>query len=66
MRKAVVKNSRLKAVGGIRILGDALKIIEAGANRVGASGSVVMMEEFKRYEKGGRCRFLGKDVTTTL
>jgi deoxyribose-phosphate aldolase len=35
----------VKAAGGIRTLADALKMIEAGATRLGISGSVAIMRE---------------------
>jgi deoxyribose-phosphate aldolase len=34
----------VKAAGGIRTYEDARKMIEAGASRIGASGSVKIME----------------------
>jgi deoxyribose-phosphate aldolase len=34
----------VKASGGIRTLEDALKMLEAGANRIGASASVHIVE----------------------
>jgi deoxyribose-phosphate aldolase len=40
MRNTVRKDFGVKAAGGIRTLEDALKMIEAGANRVGTSSSV--------------------------
>jgi deoxyribose-phosphate aldolase len=45
MRKSVGQNLGVKAAGGIRTLDDALKMIEAGANRLGASASVAMMNQ---------------------
>jgi deoxyribose-phosphate aldolase len=45
MRKVIGKNMGIKASGGIRKKSDALKFIEAGADRIGASASVAMMEE---------------------
>ena len=40
MRKTVGKTMGVKAAGGIRTLEDALKMIEAGANRLGCSAGV--------------------------
>jgi deoxyribose-phosphate aldolase len=37
----------VKASGGIRTLADARKMLEAGANRIGASASVAIIEELK-------------------
>jgi deoxyribose-phosphate aldolase len=46
MRKVVGEDVGVKAAGGIRTLSDALKMIEAGANRLGTSGSVTIIQEF--------------------
>ena len=40
MRKAVGKTMGVKAAGGIRTLDDALKMLAAGANRLGCSAGV--------------------------
>jgi deoxyribose-phosphate aldolase len=45
MRKVVGENLGVKASGGIRTLSDALTMIEAGANRIGASSSVAIIKE---------------------
>jgi deoxyribose-phosphate aldolase len=45
MRKTVGKDFGVKAAGGVRTLEDAIKMIEAGANRLGTSGSVAIMEK---------------------
>ena len=47
MRKAVGKEFGVKAAGGIRTLEEALKMVEAGANRLGTSGSVAIIKELK-------------------
>ena len=39
------ENMGVKAAGGIRTLSDALKMIEAGANRLGTSGSVGIIKQ---------------------
>ena len=44
MRKTVGKTMGVKAAGGIRTLADALKMIEAGANRLGCSAGVEIVE----------------------
>jgi len=54
MRETVGKDFGVKAAGGIRTLEDALKMIEAGANRLGTSASVVIIQQFDQKEKGGR------------
>ena len=45
LRKTVGANVGVKAAGGIRTLADALKMIEAGANRLGTSGSVAIIKQ---------------------
>jgi deoxyribose-phosphate aldolase len=45
MRKTVGPQVGVKAAGGIRTYADVLKMIEAGANRIGASASVKIMQE---------------------
>jgi deoxyribose-phosphate aldolase len=47
MREIVGKKFGVKAAGGIRTLADASKMIEAGANRLGTSGSVPMIKELQ-------------------
>jgi deoxyribose-phosphate aldolase len=47
LRKTVAKNFGVKAAGGIRTLAEALAMIEAGADRLGTSGSVGIVNEFK-------------------
>lgn len=44
MRKTVGKTMGVKAAGGIRTLADALKMIEAGANRLGCSAGVEIVD----------------------
>lgn len=46
MRETVEKNFGVKVAGGIRTLEDALKMIEAGANRLGTSSSLGIMKTF--------------------
>lgn len=45
MRSTVGPNIGVKAAGGIRTAKDALAMIEAGANRIGASASVAIVKE---------------------
>jgi deoxyribose-phosphate aldolase len=47
IRNTVGKDFGVKAAGGIRTLEDALKMIEAGANRVGTSSSVAIIKELR-------------------
>jgi deoxyribose-phosphate aldolase len=51
MRKTVGKVMGVKAAGGIRTLDDAMKMIEAGANRLGCSAGVDIVEAFADFEK---------------
>ena len=44
MRKIVGKTMGVKAAGGIRTLEDAMKMIEAGANRLGCSAGVSIID----------------------
>lgn len=46
MRETVGKDMGVKAAGGIRTLKDALAMIRAGANRIGTSTAVDIIEEF--------------------
>ena len=45
MRKMVGKDIGVKASGGVRTKADALKMIEAGASRIGASASIKIVTE---------------------
>ena len=47
MRKIVGSNMRIKAAGGIRDYDTAMKLIDAGADRIGASSSVEIMQNTK-------------------
>jgi len=47
MKKAVGDRLEVKASGGIRDLEKVLAMIEAGADRIGASASVAIMEEYR-------------------
>jgi len=48
MRKAVGKDMGVKAAGGIRTLKEALAMIKAGANRIGTSTAVNIIEEMPK------------------
>ena len=48
MRSVVRPNIGVKAAGGIRTSKDALAMIDAGANRIGASASVAIVRELGR------------------
>lgn len=47
MRDTIGGKAKIKASGGIRTLADALKFIELGADRLGCSAGVQIMEEAK-------------------
>lgn len=48
MRKTVEEKAKVKASGGIRDLENTLKMIEAGADRIGASASVAIMKDYQQ------------------
>ena len=48
MRRAVGKEMGVKAAGGIRTLKDAYAMIEAGANRIGTSTAIKIIEEMPK------------------
>lgn len=47
MRRTVGDKLEVKASGGVRTCEDALKMLEAGADRIGASSGVAILAEFK-------------------
>ena len=53
MRRTVGENLGVKAAGGIRTVADALRMIRAGADRLGTSGSVAIMEALGEKSKRG-------------
>ncbi|MBR0137295.1 MAG: deoxyribose-phosphate aldolase [Erysipelotrichaceae bacterium] len=50
MRNAVKESCKVKASGGIRTYEDAMKMIEAGADRLGCSAGVRIMEEYQQQK----------------
>jgi len=48
MRETVGKDMGVKAAGGVRTLKDALAMIRAGANRIGTSTAVAIIEEIRK------------------
>ena len=48
MRDTVGKDMKIKASGGIRTLSDAQLLIKAGADRLGCSASVSIIEEYEQ------------------
>lgn len=51
MKRAVSCKAKIKASGGIRTLQDALKFIDAGADRLGCSAGVAIMEEALKCDR---------------
>lgn len=47
MKETVGNDLKIKASGGIRTLEDAMKMIEAGADRLGCSASIRIMDEYR-------------------
>ncbi len=50
MKSIVGDNVKVKAAGGVRNLKDALAMIEAGAERIGTSAGVTIIEELKQLQ----------------
>lgn len=48
-----LRKMKVKASGGIRTLDDAVKMLEAGASRLGTSGGVWIAKEAKQQAEGG-------------
>ncbi len=46
LKKAVADKAKIKASGGIKTLEDALKMIEAGADRLGTSSGIAIIKSF--------------------
>ncbi|WP_394280227.1 deoxyribose-phosphate aldolase [Microbacterium sp.] len=53
MRATVSDAVQVKASGGVRSYADALAMLEAGATRLGTSGSAVILGEARRIDAGG-------------
>jgi len=51
MKETVGNNVKVKAAGGIRDLKTMIEMIDAGAERIGTSNSLKIMEEYKEYIK---------------
>jgi deoxyribose-phosphate aldolase len=47
MKQAVGDSLKIKASGGIRTMGDAIAMLEAGASRIGASSGIAIVAEAK-------------------
>lgn len=54
MKQAAVGKSKVKASGGIRDLETLLRMVEAGAERIGTSSGVAIVEEFIKGHKAGQ------------
>ncbi len=52
MRESVGEDVQVKASGGVRSYADALAMLEAGATRLGTSGSAVILGEARRIDAG--------------
>ena len=50
MKEMVGNEIKVKAAGGVRTLADAFAMIEAGAERIGTSAGVAIVEEFKALQ----------------
>ena len=50
MRQTVGPDFKIKAAGGIHSLAEAYDMIEAGANRLGVSASVKILEEAAKQD----------------
>ena len=48
MKRTVGSRMQIKASGGIRTLDDAIKMIDAGADRLGCSASVAIIREYSK------------------
>jgi deoxyribose-phosphate aldolase len=53
MRKSITAAMKVKASGGIRTLSDTLSLLEAGADRIGASASVAIVKEYQGEQNAG-------------
>jgi deoxyribose-phosphate aldolase len=47
LMKQIAPSCKVKAAGGIRNAGDAIRMLEAGADRIGTSSAVKIVEEYK-------------------
>ncbi|MHB8927888.1 MAG: deoxyribose-phosphate aldolase [Bacillota bacterium] len=61
MRRTVGPNIGVKAAGGVRTLRDARAMIEAGANRIGASAGAAILKEFEAARAEGATGGKGPD-----
>lgn len=61
-----LRQMRVKASGGIRTLDDAVKMLEAGASRLGTSGGVWIAKEAKQAADGGESTGERPGMTTRL
>lgn len=53
MRENVGEAVQVKASGGVRSFADAVAMLDAGATRLGTSGSATILGEARRLEAGG-------------
>ena len=67
MKSVVGDEVKVKAAGGIRDLKTALAMIEAGAERLGTSAGVAIVEEYNNRPHSTLCKiFKSKDITPTM
>jgi deoxyribose-phosphate aldolase len=53
MKKSIASGMKVKASGGIRTLSDTLAMLEAGAERIGASAGVAIIKEYQGESHAG-------------
>jgi len=63
MREHSDPSVQIKAAGGIRTLDDLLAVRELGVTRVGATATIVMLEEARRRFEGGAAREIPRDIS---
>lgn len=61
-----LRQMKVKASGGVRTFEDAIKMLEAGASRVGTSGGVWIAKEAKQAEEGADSNGERPGMTTRL
>jgi len=58
----LMRSVKVKASGGVKTLGDCVRMMEAGAERIGTSSGVWIMEEARRRVEGITHEVGGDDV----
>ena len=62
LKKNVGPNIKVKASGGIRTFREIIKLVKAGADRIGTSSGVVIMDQYPNKAKGNNINFEKKNV----